>query len=374
MKLSNKALRAAKIAAPIVALVALALVAWMWFRRSGKKERYSQFQARQWVWDSPWDGIHGAYKCASGWKDTGLDSPPPTAKDGTWQGGDKSARHCRQAKNTAFSGTIWDDDKGESACPTGFKATGESGERACKKKDYEGVDAGCNKDYPIRGQRTGFEGRCCKDKFSRKCEGKTSMEASGKSGCPWDYPYKGVRDFNMGKCCKGGSSRKCQGAAPTGPVSGISRKYPYWGWAGTKNEGLRCKYNNNTGCDTRWEGSVMKDAKSTATPAAPGPSSTDQGSKRNLKTGEYCTGGNQCQSGKCSSGNKCYWEAVQSTSTGGTCTAADGLKGWRSGSSGPCIAVAGQFGCKLQDGSQGYTQGNGTCKWDWGGKRASEGR
>lgn len=120
------------------------------------------------------------------------------------------------------------------------------------------------------------------------------MEASGKSGCPWDYPYKGTRDFNMGKCCKGGSSTKCQGAAPTGPVSAISRKYPYWGWG--KNEGLRCKYNNNTGCDTKWEGSLMKDAKTT---------STDQGSKRNLKTGEYCTGGNQCESGVCSSGKKC---------------------------------------------------------------------
>ena len=220
MKLSNKALRAAKIAAPIVAIVALAIAAWMWFRRSGKKERYSQFQARQWVWDSPWDGIHGAYKCVSGWKDTGLDSPPPAAKDGTWQGGDKSARHCRQAKNTAFSGTIWDDDKGESVCPTGFKATGKTGERACKKKDYEGVDAGCNKDYPIRGQRTGFEGKCCRDKFSRVCRGKTTIEASIESGCPWDYPYKGTRDFNMGKCCKGGSSKRCKDDSSGSPPSG----------------------------------------------------------------------------------------------------------------------------------------------------------
>ena len=293
--LSNKVLRIARAAAPTVGLALVALIVafavWrMWFR----KERYSQFQARQWKWNS--DGT-GAYKCPSGWKDTGLDSPPPTTKDGTWQGGDKSARHCRQAKNTAFSGTIWDDDKGESVCPTGFEATGKSGERACKKKDYEGVDAGCNKDYPIRGQRTGYEGRCCRDKFSRVCEGKTSMEASGESNCPWDYPYKGTRDFNMGKCCKGGSSTKCQGAAPTGPVSAISRKYPYWGWAGTKNEGLRCKYSNNTGCDTKWEGSLMKDAKTTSNPA---PSSAKK------KDGESCSGGNQCQSGLCSKEKRCY--------------------------------------------------------------------
>ena len=30
----------------------------------------------------------------------------------------------------------------------------------------------------------------------------------------------------------------------------VLRKYKYWGWGG--NEGLRCLYNDNTGCNTKW--------------------------------------------------------------------------------------------------------------------------
>ncbi len=36
------------------------------------------------------------------------------------------------------------------------------------------------------------------------------------------------------------------------PFVNLTDKYPYWGWAGTANEGLRCRNVDNTGCDTTW--------------------------------------------------------------------------------------------------------------------------
>jgi len=33
--------------------------------------------------------------------------------------------------------------------------------------------------------------------------------------------------------------------------------YPYWGWKGTRNEGLRCMNRDNTGCNTRWKGGKL---------------------------------------------------------------------------------------------------------------------
>ena len=30
----------------------------------------------------------------------------------------------------------------------------------------------------------------------------------------------------------------------------VAKKFPYWGWG--VHEGLRCKYNDNTGCNTAW--------------------------------------------------------------------------------------------------------------------------
>ncbi len=31
----------------------------------------------------------------------------------------------------------------------------------------------------------------------------------------------------------------------------LIRNFPYWGWG--PHEGLRCKYNDNTGCNTYWK-------------------------------------------------------------------------------------------------------------------------
>ena len=30
----------------------------------------------------------------------------------------------------------------------------------------------------------------------------------------------------------------------------VAKNFPYWGWG--VHEGLRCKYNDNTGCNTAW--------------------------------------------------------------------------------------------------------------------------
>lgn len=317
MLLSNKILRIAKTVAPKVGLVLVALVVafavWrMWFR----KEHYSKFKARQWNWTA------NKYKCASGWKDTGKDKPDDSKGPylGTsWQG-DRSSRHCEQIKSTRFSDMIWDEDK--FVCPPGYQETGKSGERACIKKDYDDVDAGCSKDYPVRGQLTNTKGKCCVAKYSQRCKGEKTSESVAKSGCPSEFPVRGKKDSNKDRCCKGAYSDICEGAAPAWSESGSHAKYPYWGWGA--NKGLRCKYDNNTGCETRWEGGKLKDKKpekkKTGEYCTGGDqcqsglcSATkkcydkpDQGSKRNLNTGEYCTGGNQCKSGLCGSNKRCY--------------------------------------------------------------------
>lgn len=33
-------------------------------------------------------------------------------------------------------------------------------------------------------------------------------------------------------------------------VAELTKKYPHWGWG--VHKGLRCKNNNNTGCNTYW--------------------------------------------------------------------------------------------------------------------------
>ena len=34
-------------------------------------------------------------------------------------------------------------------------------------------------------------------------------------------------------------------------LAALYKKFPYWGWG--KHEGLRCQYNNNTGCNTYYD-------------------------------------------------------------------------------------------------------------------------
>jgi hypothetical protein len=44
----------------------------------------------------------------------------------------------------------------------------------------------------------------------------------------------------------------------------LAERYPYWGWAGTPNEGLRCRTPDNTGCDTMWmDGRLVEKANAT---------------------------------------------------------------------------------------------------------------
>lgn len=43
-------------------------------------------------------------------------------------------------------------------------------------------------------------------------------------------------------------------------VRAVPSKYPFWGRRGTKNEGLRCKFGNNTGCTTKWVGGKLVEA------------------------------------------------------------------------------------------------------------------
>lgn len=35
-------------------------------------------------------------------------------------------------------------------------------------------------------------------------------------------------------------------------VANLVKKFPHWGWGGHK--GLRCQFNNNTGCNTYYRG------------------------------------------------------------------------------------------------------------------------
>lgn len=39
----------------------------------------------------------------------------------------------------------------------------------------------------------------------------------------------------------------------------IENKYPHWGW--DKHAGLRCKNNDNTGCNTMWKNGQLVEIK-----------------------------------------------------------------------------------------------------------------
>jgi hypothetical protein len=59
---------------------------------------------------------------------------------------------------------------------------------------------------------------------------------------------------------------------PPGPPTALERKYPYWGW--DQHAGLRCKFNNNTGCTTGYDkNGTLVDTEPAPTPAPrPSPS------------------------------------------------------------------------------------------------------
>jgi hypothetical protein len=42
-------------------------------------------------------------------------------------------------------------------------------------------------------------------------------------------------------------------------VAALNKKYPYWGWG--PHEGLRCQFNNNTGCNTYWKDGKLYEKK-----------------------------------------------------------------------------------------------------------------
>ena len=57
---------------------------------------------------------------------------------------------------------------------------------------------------------------------------------------------------------------------PPGPPTALERKYPYWGW--DQHAGLRCKFNNNTGCTTGYDkNGNLVDIEPVPTPPAPVP-------------------------------------------------------------------------------------------------------
>jgi len=59
---------------------------------------------------------------------------------------------------------------------------------------------------------------------------------------------------------------------PSGPPTALERKYPYWGW--NQHAGLRCKFNNNTGCTTGYDkkGTLVDTEPAPAPAPAPVPS------------------------------------------------------------------------------------------------------
>ena len=59
---------------------------------------------------------------------------------------------------------------------------------------------------------------------------------------------------------------------PPGPPTALERKYPYWGW--DQHAGLRCKFNNNTGCTTGYDkNGTLVDTEPAPTPTPrPSPS------------------------------------------------------------------------------------------------------
>ena len=62
------------------------------------------------------------------------------------------------------------------------------------------------------------------------------------------------------------------------PPTALERKYPYWGW--DQHAGLRCKFNNNTGCTTGYD----KNGTLVDTEPAPTPAPVPQPSNRVIST------------------------------------------------------------------------------------------
>ena len=103
------------------------------------------------------------------------------------------------------------------------------------------VNGKCPRDtYPL-GVRNGVWNDFCIKKKAKKAE---------------DYKKKNpgsIFEKKTGKSCREGTV-----PVPTGKHKGkcvnlnkkALRKYKFWGWGG--NEGLRCLYNDNTGCNTTW--------------------------------------------------------------------------------------------------------------------------
>ena len=104
------------------------------------------------------------------------------------------------------------------------------------------------------------------------------------------YPYWGW-DKNAGLRCKNNNNTGCTTAydkngqlidteqkpapapkpqPPPKPPTALERKYPYWGW--DKNAGLRCAYNNNTGCNTGYDAKGQLVDLNPDRPPAPAPS------------------------------------------------------------------------------------------------------
>ena len=65
---------------------------------------------------------------------------------------------------------------------------------------------------------------------------------------------------------------------PSRPPTDLERKYPYWGW--DQHAGLRCKFNNNTGCTTGYD----KNGTLVDTEPAPTPAPVPQPSNRVIST------------------------------------------------------------------------------------------
>jgi hypothetical protein len=65
---------------------------------------------------------------------------------------------------------------------------------------------------------------------------------------------------------------------PSRPPTALERKYPYWGW--DQHAGLRCKFNNNTGCTTGYD----KNGTLVDTEPAPTPAPVPQPSNRVIST------------------------------------------------------------------------------------------
>ena len=160
------------------------------------------------------------------------------------------------------------------------------------------------------------KGLRCKNNNNTGCttkwEGKTLVDLETPSApAPSSAKKKDGESCEGGNQCQSGlcsSGKKCYSAPKPSPSSdaGVNAKYPYWGWGA--NKGLRCKNKDNTGCETKWEGGKLKDKN----PAK-------------KKDGEYCTGGNQCESGNCSATKKCvaavkdskYWGSKDTWAPGG---------------------------------------------------------